>query len=174
MPRALGPAMNRVLGAVETVAAVLLLLIALVTAGNVVLRDLFSIQIPDWFDGTRMLQGVALFWGIALATCRGTHICVDIVWEHLGRPARRVLDLFATLVVLAALSPLAWMVWVKVARSGSQSTMDLRLPLVPFYAAAAVGATVAVLLALWRLQQVWRRHGDDPGATNPAGATDGP
>lgn len=60
--------MRRVLAATETVAAVFLLLIALLTAGNVALRDLMSVQIPDWFDGSKLLMGIALFWGIALAT----------------------------------------------------------------------------------------------------------
>jgi TRAP-type C4-dicarboxylate transport system permease small subunit len=155
----------RFLSAVETTAAVFLLLIALLTAGNVMLRDLLGIQIPDWFDGTKMLQAIALFWGIALATWHGAHICVDLLWEHLRAPGRRVVDLVATAVTAAALVPLAWMVWVKVLRTGTQATMDLRLPLTPFYAVAALGATVAVVLALWRLISLWR--------TRP-GAPDGP
>jgi len=54
-------------------------------------------------------------------------------------------------VTLAFLAPLAWMVWIKVGGTGSQGTMDLRLPLKWFYSAAAVGATVAAVLALARL-----------------------
>ena len=155
--------MPRFLSAVETAAAVFLLLIALLTAGNVMLRDLLGIQIPDWFDGTKMLQAIALFWGIALATWHGTHICVDLLWEHLRAPGRRIVDLAATGVTAAALAPLAWMVWVKVLRTGTQATMDLRLPLTPFYAVAALGATVAVVLALARLVHLWRAQ---PGAAD--------
>ena len=155
--------MPRFLSAVETAAAVFLLLIALLTAGNVMLRDLLGIQIPDWFDGTKMLQAIALFWGIALATWHGTHICVDLLWEHLRAPGRRIVDLAATGVTAAALAPLAWMVWVKVLRTGTQATMDLRLPLTPFYAVAALGATVAVVLALARLVHLWRAK---PGAAD--------
>lgn len=143
--------MRRFLAAAETVAAFFLLLIALLTAGNVLLRDLLSVQIPDWYDGSRMIQGIALFWGVALATYYGSHICVDVLWEHL-RPARqRWLDVAATVIVLAFLLPLAWMVWVKVSSTGTQGTSDLRLPLVWFYSAAALGATVAAVLAAVRL-----------------------
>jgi TRAP-type C4-dicarboxylate transport system permease small subunit len=148
--------MKRVFAAAETVAAGFLLLIALLTAGNVVLRDLFSVQIPDWYDGSRMIQGIALLWGVALATYYGSHICVDVVWEHLAERGRRRLDLAATAVTLAFLIPMAWMVWVKVAGTGSQGTMDLRLPLVWFYAVAALGITVAALLAAVRLVLLWR------------------
>lgn len=157
--------MRRILSAIESVAAVFLLLIALLTAGNVLLRYTFSTQIPDWFDGTQMLQGIAMFWGIALATYYGTHIGVDIVWEHLGPVGRRRIDLLATAMTAAFLLPLAWMVWVKVGGTGSQGTMDLRLPLQWFYSVAAVGASVAALLALVRLWQLWHRReaGRDTG-----------
>lgn len=150
--------MKRFLSSVESTAAVFLLLIALLTAGNVVLRDLFGIQVPDWFDGTKQLQGIALFWGIALATWRGTHICVDIVWEHLRPPGKRLMDLIATTITLAFLVPMAWMIWAKVGSTGSQTTSDLRLPLVWFYAAGAVGASVAAVLAAGRLVLLFRGH----------------
>lgn len=162
--------MKRLLSATENTAALFLLLIALLTAGNVMLRDLFSVQIPDWFDGTKQLQGIALFWGIALATWRGSHICVDIVWEYLRPPARRVMDLLATLISLAFLAPMAWMVWIKVGGTGTQTTSDLRLPLVWFYSIGAIGATVAAILAVLRLVAIYRRRTEEDlmGASDAA------
>jgi TRAP-type C4-dicarboxylate transport system permease small subunit len=142
---------RRALAAIETVAAVFMLLIALLTAGNVALRDLLAVQIPDWFDGSKYLMGIALFWGIALATYHGSHICVDIVWEHLDRRGRRWLDIVAGSVTLAFLAPMAWMVWAKVLSSGTQATTDLRLPIVWFTSIAAAGGVAAVMLALVRL-----------------------
>lgn len=153
--------MKRLLSATENAAALFLLLIALLTAGNVVLRDLFSVQIPDWFDGTKQLQGIALFWGIALATWRGSHICVDIIWEYLRPRGRRAMDLLATLISLAFLAPMAWMVWVKVGGTGTQATSDLRLPLVWFYSIGAIGATVAAILAALRIVAIVRRRTDE-------------
>jgi len=160
--------MRRFLAATETVAAVFLLLIALLTAANVALRDLVSVQIPDWFDGTKMLMAIALFWGIAVATYHGGHIAVDIVWEHLRRPGRRLLDIVAGLVTLAFLAPMAWMVFAKVLASGTQATTDLRLPLVWFTSIAACGAVAAALLALARVIELLRGHDphDDPGAAD--------
>ena len=143
--------MKRLIAAIETVAALFLLAIALLTAANVALRGVFAVQIPDWFDGSKLLMGIALFWGIALATYHASHICVDIVWEHLGRRGRRVLDVLAGVVTLAFLAPMAWMVWVKVLGSGTQATSDLRLPLVWFTSIAAAGAVAAVVLAVLRL-----------------------
>jgi TRAP-type C4-dicarboxylate transport system permease small subunit len=156
--------MKRILAATETVAAVFLLLIALVTASNVLLRDLLAVQIPDWFDGSKLMMGIALFWGMAVATYHAGHICVDVLWEHLGRANRRRLDLLASSVTLAFLAPLAWMVWAKVLTTGTQATMDLRLPMVWFYGVAACGAAAAALLALHRLWGLW--HGVPVGEDN--------
>lgn len=164
--------MKRLLAATENVAALFLLAIALLTAGNVALRDLFSTQIPDWFDGSKQLQAIALFWGIAIATYRGGHICVDIVWEHLGTRGRRWLDLFATLVTLAFLAPMAWMVWIKVGSTGTQATSDLRMPLVWFYALGAVGASVAALLGALRAIELAR--GQHPQVGDVAAAAESP
>ena len=166
--------MKRLLATTENVAALFLLAIALLTAGNVALRDLFSMQVPDWFDGSRLLQSIALFWGIAIATYRGGHICVDIVWEHLGPRGRRWLDVFAMLVTLAFLAPLAWMIWVKVGSTGTQATSDLRLPLVWFYPLGALGATVAALLgALRAIELVRGKEPEYPAATPAAESADG-
>ena len=153
--------MNRFLQASENIAAFFLLLIAVLVTVNVTLRYVFAIQIPDWFDFSRQLQAIALFWGIAIATYRAGHICVDVLWEHLGSGGRRRLDLLATVITLLFLVPMAWMIWVKVANTGTQATSDLRLPLIPFYAVSAVGATVAVILAAKRVWELWRNA---PGA----------
>lgn len=150
--------MKRFLAATENIAGFFLLLIALLTAGNAALRYGFSIQIPDWFDFSRLLQAIALFWGIAVVTFRGTHICVDLLWEMAGERGKRIIDLAATATTVAFLAPTAWMVWVKVATTGTQQTSDLRLPLIPFYAVAALGATAALILGAMRLRQLWRHR----------------
>jgi TRAP-type C4-dicarboxylate transport system permease small subunit len=78
------------------------------------------------------------------------------------KPAgRRRLDILATLVTLAFLGPLAWMVWVKVSGTGTQGTMDLRMPLWMFYAVASVGATVAAALAIVRIVFLWRGRDEE-------------
>ena len=163
--------MSRLLRLFEDLAALFLLLIAVLVAVNVTLRYVFSFQIPDWFDFSRQLQAIALFWGIAIATYRAGHICVDIVWEHMGPRGRRWLDLVATTITFLFLLPMAWMIWVKVATTGTQATSDLRLPLVPFYAVAAAGATVAAILAAKRIWDLWRRPA---GANGEAENVHGP
>ena len=154
--------MRRFLTVCEYTAAFFLLAIALLTFSNVLLRDLAGVQIPDWFDLSKQLQAIAVFWGIALATYRGGHICVDILWEQVRASNRRRIDLFATICTLAFLTPMAWMVWSKLEGAGGQATSDLRLPLVPFFAVSALGATAAAVLAAARIVRLWRGTEEEP------------
>ena len=143
--------LDKILALTESVAAFFLLLVAALTFSNVVVRYCFNTQIPDWFDFSKQFQAIAILFGIAIASYRGSHICVDILWEHCGRAWRRRIDLFATGTVLLLLAPMAWMIWVMVANMGSEATSDLRIPLHYFYTIAAVGAVAAAILTAKRL-----------------------
>lgn len=154
--------MKRLLYVTESISAFFLLAVALLTFGNVLARELLKTQIPDWFDLSKQLQGIAIFWGIAIATYRGSHICVDLSWEWANAAGKRWIDIVATLFILAFLLPLAWMVWSKLGSVGTQTTSDLRLPLVWFYAVSAAGVTATAALALIRLRQLFRSSPDHP------------
>jgi len=143
--------LDKILAVTESVAAFFLLLVAVLTFSNVCVRYLFDTQIPDWFDLSKQFQAIAIMWGIAIATYRGSHICVDIVWEHSGSAWRRRIDLIATGVTLLLLAPMAWMIISMVGNMGSEATSDLRIPLHYFYAIAAVGAVAAAILAAKRM-----------------------
>jgi TRAP-type C4-dicarboxylate transport system permease small subunit len=163
--------LDKILAFTESVAAFFLLLVAALTFSNVCVRYLLDTQIPDWFDFSKQFQAIAIFWGIALTTYRGSHICVDILWEHSSRAWRRRIDVFATATTLALLAPMAWMIWVMVANMGTEATSDLRVPLRYFYSAAALGAVAAAILAAKRILQLYQ--GGATGTDQSAGQIDG-
>ena len=163
--------LEKILAFTESVAAFFLLLVAALTFFNVCIRYLFDTQIPDWFDLSKQFQAIAILWGIAVTTYRGSHICVDIVWEHAGRAWRRRIDLIATAATLALLAPMAWMIWVMVGNMGTEATSDLRLPLRYFYAVAAIGAVAAAILAAKRILRLFTARETQTG--NAAGTGNG-
>lgn len=143
--------LDKILAFTESVAALFLLLVAALTFFNVCVRYLFDTQIPDWFDLSKQLQAIAIMWGIALATYRGSHICVDILWEHANGAWQRRIDVFATAATLLLLAPMAWMIFSMVSMMGTEVTSDLRIPLHYLYTIAAVGAVAAAILAVKRI-----------------------
>jgi TRAP-type C4-dicarboxylate transport system permease small subunit len=145
MPRSY---MDRFIDGIELVAAIFVGLVAADVFITVVLRSTLSWSIPDSYDFGRMLLGILIFWGIAATSYRGTHITVDLVWANVGPKFRRVIDVFATLVLLFVVTVQTWTLFDKVAttRADNVLTFDLNLPTWPFFALAWAGDVSAVLL----------------------------
>jgi TRAP-type transport system small permease protein len=151
--------LDKFVAMVEKIAGSFLLAIAILTFGSVFLRYVFATQIPDWFDFSKLLQGIAIFWGIACICFRNEHIMVDLLWEKSNDNGKRRIDIAATVVLLIFLLLMAWMLGAKVWQSvqSTQATSDLRIPIGPFHVAAWLGVVAAVITTAMRLVNVWRR-----------------
>ena len=144
-PRSL---MDRFIDAIELIAAVFVGLVAADIFISVLLRYFFSRQIPDSYDFGRLLLGILIFWGIAATSYRGTHITVDLLYANVGQSLKRVIDVFATLVLLFVVTVQTYTLFDKVAGTYADNvlTFDLRLPVWPFFLVAWLGDVSAVLL----------------------------
>jgi TRAP-type transport system small permease protein len=139
--------MDRFIDGIELIAAVFIGLVAAIVFFTVMLRY-FGIDIPDSYDFGMLLLGILIFWGIAATSYRGTHITVDLVWATVGPRGKRVIDVFATLVLLFVVTVQTYTLYDKVASTyaANISTFSLRLPTWPFFAVAWLGDASAVLL----------------------------
>jgi TRAP-type transport system small permease protein len=140
--------MDRFIDSIEWIAAIFVGVVAADVFISILLRYFFSIQIPDSYDFGQLLLGILIFWGIAATSYRGTHITVDLLYANVSPLWQRVMDVFATLVLLFVVSVQTWTLFDKVAttRMDNVQTFDLRLPVWPFFAVAWIGDVAAVLL----------------------------
>lgn len=140
--------MDRVIDGIELVAAIFVGLVAADIFVSVLLRYFFSVSIPDSYDFGRLLLGILIFWGIAATSYRGTHITVDLVWGAVGKRQQRMIDIFATLVLLFVVTVQTATLFDKVRSTYADNvlTYDLNLPTWPFFAVAWAGDVSAVLL----------------------------
>ncbi|MGA9429712.1 MAG: TRAP transporter small permease, partial [Xanthobacteraceae bacterium] len=127
--------MDRFINAIELIAAFFIGLVAVDIFVSVMLRYFFSYQIPDAYDFGRLLLGIVIFWGIAATSYRGNHITVDLIYANVGERARRVIDVFATLVLLFVVTVQTYTLFDKVTDTYRDHvlTFDLRLPVWPFF-----------------------------------------
>jgi TRAP-type C4-dicarboxylate transport system permease small subunit len=151
MPGSMPPprnVMDRFIDAIELVAAFFVGIVAADVFISVLLRYFFSIQIPDAYDFGRLLLGILIFWGIAATSYRGGHITVDLLWSNVGPRYKRMIDVFATLVLLFVVTVQTYTLFDKVVGTYNDHvlTFDLRLPTWPFFAVAWAGDVSAVLL----------------------------
>jgi TRAP-type C4-dicarboxylate transport system permease small subunit len=139
--------MDRFIDGIELVAAIFIGIVAADVFVTVVLRY-FGIDIPDSYDFGMLLLGILIFWGIAATSYRGTHITVDLVWANASPRWKRIIDVFATLVLLFVVTVQTYTLFDKVASTYAAhiSTFTLRLPTWPFFAVAWLGDVSAVLL----------------------------
>ena len=85
---------------------------------------------------------------IAATSYRGTHITVDLVWAQANPRWKRIIDVFATLVLLFVVTVQTYTLFDKVHATYVDHvlTFDLRLPTWPFFAIAWIGDVSAVVL----------------------------
>src|SRR5260370_14606119 len=140
--------MDRFIDAIEWVAAVFVGIVAVDIFLSVLVRYFFSTSIPDSYNFGQLLLGILIFWGIAATSYRGGHITVDLVWANVGPRRQRVIDVFATLVLLFVVTVQTYTLLDKViaTRNDNILTVDLHLPTWPFFAVAWAGDVSAVLL----------------------------
>ncbi len=140
--------MDRFIDSIEWVAAILVGVVAADVFISIMLRYFFSISIPDSYDFGQLLLGITIFWGIAATSYRGTHITVDLLYANIGPFWQRIMDVFATLVLLFVVVVQTYTLFDKVVstRADNVQTFDLRLPVWPFFALAWIGDVAAVLL----------------------------
>ena len=149
-------AADRLINWIEWLAAIFVGIVALNIFVNVTLRKFFSWSIPDYYDFGRMLLGILIFWGIAATSYRGGHITVDLIWTAVSKQWKRVIDVFATVVLLFVVTVQTAMLFDKVRLTFTDNvqTFDLNIPTWPFYAVAWIGDVCAVILIAirtWRL-----------------------
>ena len=139
---------DRIIHVIEWTAATFVGIVAADIFISVLLRHFFAVSIPDSYDFGRLLLGILIFWGIAATSYRGTHITVDLVWGAVGPRHKRMIDVFATLVLLFVVTVQTITLFDKVAstRADNVLTFDLRLPTWPFFAVAWLGDVSAVVL----------------------------
>ena len=141
-------AMDRFIDSIEWIAAFFVGIVALNTFTAVVMRKFFAVTIPDYYNFGQFLLGILIFWGIAATSYRGTHITVDLVWANVGPRYQRFIDVFATLVLLFVVTVQTYTLVDKVIDTYNAHivTMDLQLPIWPFFLVSWIGDVSAVLL----------------------------
>jgi TRAP-type transport system small permease protein len=144
MPRS---GMDRFIDNIELLAAVFIGIVAADVFITVLLRA-FGMSIPDSYNFGQFLLGILIFWGIAATSYRGTHITVDLVWANVGPKWQRAIDVFATLVLLFVVAVQTYTLFDKTLSTyySNLETLELRLPVWPFFAVAWLGDVSAVML----------------------------
>lgn len=108
---------------------------------------LFHKPVHAVFEATQTLMVMVVFLGLGLVHLNRAHICVDVGYDLMPRPMKRISDLLSLLFLGVFFGALAWRGWQAAVHSyaiGEYSPGIIAFPLYPAKFALAIGATLGV------------------------------
>jgi TRAP-type C4-dicarboxylate transport system permease small subunit len=126
------------------VGACVLIPLMIITAGDVVSRDVFNHPIPGTVELSQYMLAVFILLGLAYAQQVKAHVGVSIITSRLPHHAQLILRIIAPLLCLFISGILVWQGWVIGIEEKTVSDM-LRVPQYPFRLIVAVAAFLMCL-----------------------------
>ncbi|MCH8531990.1 MAG: TRAP transporter small permease [Saccharospirillum sp.] len=155
--------MDKFSSTIEYIAAILFAVITILLFTSAALRYTLNYPIPDAFDFSRLLLGVAILWGLASASYRDEHIRMDMVWSLLGERGKYWLNVVSGFFVLLFLILISWQMLfqVKAIYQSGDVTFETLTPMWPFYFSAWLGIASAVALGMIKYIQIIKNSKDN-------------
>jgi len=133
--------LNRFIGGVG---AWFLIPLMIITAVDVVSRDVFNHPIPGTVELSQYMLAVFILLGLAYAQQVKAHVAVSLFTSRLSRPIQLSLNILGTLLCLLISFIIAWQGWVVGIEEKTVSDM-LRVPQYPFRLLVALAAFLMCL-----------------------------
>lgn len=117
---------------------------------NMILRKVFNLPIPGFYDIVGLLGIVFFSFGIVYAAVKGAHVSVRILIDRVPEQYQRVLGFFNRIIIAVFSGLLAyagvsvvWEQWLI-----GEGTTDLKIPLIPFRLVIVLAFVMLVIVIL--------------------------
>lgn len=150
----------------------LLLLVAVTTVADALLRYLLNRPIQGTFEATELVLAAIIFFALPYTGITDGHVSVDFLTSRFGPRVQSVIFAVNALVCAVVLGLIAWEMSLLAAEYGrtARTTITMRIPVFPFIApvtgAAGLAALAFVVQALGALARVARPE-LPPAASGP-------
>lgn len=148
-----------------TIGVALLVIPIMLTCADIIWRRVIGGAFIDTFDITKLSLVAVAAWTIPYGFVHGSHVTVDLIVERF--PARFQLLIDGLIHAASALLFvfLGWMALdaAMLHYSYHDTTQNLELPVVYYWAVFILGLALAALACLWRSYNAFRRMGGQSG-----------
>jgi TRAP-type C4-dicarboxylate transport system permease small subunit len=144
---------NRIIAGVG---AWFLIPLMLITAADVVARDVFNHPIPGTVELSQYMLAVFILLGLAYTQQVKAHVAVSLFTSRLPRFTQLILSIVASLLCLFISCIIAWQGWVVGIEEKTVSDM-LRVPQYPFRLLIVVAAFLMCLELLIDLRDIMKK-----------------
>jgi TRAP-type C4-dicarboxylate transport system permease small subunit len=134
----------------EVCGGLVLMLLMMLTTVDVIGRYVFNAPARGAFELTELTLAVLIFAGLPLVSRHQEHVVVDLLEERMPRLLRRLLDRASNLICASALLGLAYLLWKKAVRLGTDGdyTSVLKVPYAPFVYMMSVLVVISAIVHL--------------------------
>jgi TRAP-type C4-dicarboxylate transport system permease small subunit len=140
----------------------LLLAVAVVTAGDALLRDFLGRPLPGTFEATELVLAAIIFFGLPYTSLTDGHVSVDFLTGHLGQRTQYAI-IAINAVICAVLFGVITLQMATLAAeflATQRTTITMRIPIFPCIVPVTVTAGLATLgfvaQALGAALRTWR------------------
>jgi len=114
-------------------AAVVLMLLMIITFIDVLGRYLFSAPLPGAFELTEIMMAMLIFAGLPLVSRANQHVTVNLIVGILSPQTLHLQRLITQAIMAVVLAVMSWRMWIKAAEMLEQGdeTSYLLLPIAP-------------------------------------------
>jgi len=134
----------------NSVAAVFLGAMMILTGIDVFLRYVLNSPVPGSFELTEFMMPVVITFGFAYCALEKGHVQVELVTSKLPRRTQAVMNGIACLVFFGLFLLITWQSWIRAKgmMDSGQTSITLAIPVFPFVLAVALGSAALCLVVL--------------------------
>lgn len=144
--------------ALGLLAAVVLMLMMIVTFVDVLGRYLFLAPLPGAFELTEIMMAMLIFAGLPLVCRANQHVTVNLIVGLLSPKIRRFQRLITQVLMVIVLAVMSWRMWIKAADMLEQGdeTAYLLLPVAPVAFLMTVLTAVSTVIVAGQFVRIFR------------------
>ena len=146
--------LNQISRWMSAIGAVVLGAIILLTVADVSGRYIFSAPIFGTYEIIGLLLLWAGTWGIAYCEIQGGHVSITFLFDRLSPRPKAIINSIIVFLTFFTFSLLTWRISLRAIEVATMEvggkSMDLGLPLMPFYTMFAISLGVVSLILLMR------------------------
>lgn len=141
------------------IAAVILVLLMLLTVTDVFLRKVFSQSILGTVEVSEFLLLLVVFFTLADTEVFNGHVKVDLVMNRFGNRVQAMVDMVTQLACFFLCGLITWstLVYSEQMRASGEVSQDLWLPIYPFIYIVTVGCAILALTVLINFLKAFTR-----------------
>jgi len=117
-----------------------LLVLSVITVGEVLLRWLFKYPIPGVYDLSQLVVIIVIASCLPLVCAERNHITVRLLGTVLGKRANDLLEAFGALITMIIFGLMAWQLWIYASElaASNQTTWLILMPVSPWWRVATI------------------------------------